>query len=450
MLRFLENNWISNSKYLFALTLFNSALIINFSDLFHAQPYLGLIGFLLTGLTFLNYKLWWAVFINIAINFYYYAPKFPRLSNHGNLEIFISIGLLIIICCKIFNKKVNFSAEFLSFLFRFSVVTVYFYTGFHKLNTDFFNPCTSCSDAILKGTIDNFTNSKMEFNAAFSHFLHFSTLFLESIVPFGLLFSGTRKWAATIILSFHLFLSLSFYADFSALGMFLIVCCCIDFNQLEIFKSHIIGLKIYTLFSMVSFAVMILMQRLFLEKQFVYFVSGCLFSIGFLTFVMVYFWNYKPIKTNFKLKYISGIIPVLLVINFWTLRTYIGLGNTANFTMFSNLMTEKSRSNHLIIDTKKTKIFNFEEDNVLILALHDSLKAKKLIGYKLPITEFKYAAKEWVKSKKNIKLTATLIYKKDTIFITDLKNSEFSKHKWWYKFLFFRKIQPQGANECYW
>jgi hypothetical protein len=103
----------------------------------------------------------------------------------------------------------------------------------------------------------------------------------------------------------------------------------------------------------------------------------------------------------------------------------------------------------LIIDTKKTKLFDFEEDYVHILQLHDTLKKTELKNAMLPLTEFKFRSNMWCK-KYNVKLNCVLVYKNDTIVIPDLKNSKFYKTQWWYRYLYFRRIQPNGPNECVW
>ena len=77
------------------------------------------------------------------------------------------------------------------------------------------------------------------------------------------------------------------------------------------------------------------------------------------------------------------------------------------------------------------------------------MKNNKLENFKLPLIEFKFKSTEWCK-KYDVKLNCMVVYKNDTIVVPDLKNSVFNEKKWWYKYLSFRKIQPEGPNECYW
>lgn len=117
--------------------------------------------------------------------------------------------------------------------------------------------------------------------------------------------------------------------------------------------------------------------------------------------------------------------------------------------MFSNLITEQSRSNHYLVDTKKTKLVYWEEDYVEILKLNDSLKNQYLEGYNIPTTEFKYLTHSWVQQVA-YPLNATVVYQKDTLTISDLRNSKFNQVQWWYKYVPFRKTKPQGSQPCLW
>ena len=49
-----------------------------------------------------------------------------------------------------------------------------------------------------------------------------------------------------------------------------------------------------------------------------------------------------------------------ILISFWTLRTYLGLEFWKS-NHVCNLSTEKGSNNHLLINTKYTKIVNLEE-----------------------------------------------------------------------------------------
>lgn len=440
---------IQNEAFLLLLTLFNCALLMNFHDLLWSRKIL--VGGLLLSVivSFINYRLWIAVLGSIGISFIYFIEKFPRLANHGNIEFFIEIVILALLFCRFFNLKLKIPAKLIGYLFRVSVVSIYFYTGFNKLNTDFFNPCVSCVNEINNYILGNFIGTKINISDYYSSLFQYATIAVEMILPFGLFFYQTRKATAILLLLFHFYLNFAVYADFSALALFLIIGSILDFESKTNENKGIQWLKYYVGFTLVAFTIRQLLIKSHFNPYYFGCIEGSIFNIGWLIFLYHFFKNYEPKRYSFEKNFSLPLCICFILISFWTLRSYIGLGNSGNLTMFSNLNTEKERSNHLVINTKYTKIVDFEEDNVLILKLHDTLKKLNLVHHKIPITEFQFLSKKW-SDRYKIKLHCVLVYKKDTIKIDDLKTSPFSATKWWYKYLYFRTIQTEGPNKCQW
>ena len=445
-----EINGISNPKYLFFLAFFNVTLLMDYSEIVWMHPFLFSLTCFFALLSSFNFKLWWTSILMLIINFYFFAFKVPRAPNHTNIEFGISLLILGLFFLKLCGKSFKLSAYFFSQIFRICLITVYFYTGFNKLNTDFFNPCVSCVNDVNVATLENLTGLHYTISASFSTFFQYSSLFIEMMLPFGLLFSKTRKWTAIALLFFHFYLAFTVYADFSALASFLILGCLFDFRNEKINQNTIAKFQWYAFFIFLATCSRVILEVFKCDLRYIYFVHGCFFNIGLLIFYFSYFKNYQNFSAKFESRYLSIYAAGVLLISFWTLKSYIGLGNSANLTMFSNLMTEKSRSNHLLIDTKKTKIFNFEEDNLLVLKLHDTLKNNKLENFKVPMIEFKYLVGQWSKQYPNVTLDAKIVYKNDTIVIADLRKSKYNSRKWWYKYINFRKIQPENPNKCIW
>jgi hypothetical protein len=443
-------SFLSNPNYLVLLAVFNVAILLAFQSMLWKNPVLFVVFFSSVLLSFLNYKFWWATILNVILSFYLLASNFPRQANHANVEFFIEIAILLIILFKIFVPKLKISGNLLSYLFRVFVVTFYFYTGFHKLNTAFFNPCVSCVNEVNEYILGNLIGERFTLSRGLSVFFQYATLCIEMILPFGLLWHRTRKYTAIVLVFFHFYLNFAVYADFSGLAGFLILGCVLDFESNEIKKPVVNALKFYLLFTLIALVIKLVLIKMNIKLYYINFIFGCIFNIGWFIFFCIFFKNYEEKMYPFQKKHLLLVTICIVATSCWTLKTYIGLGNAGNFTMFSNLMTEKSRSNHLIIDTKKTKLFNFEEDNVLILKLHDTLKKGKLENYRLPLIEFKYFSKKWCDRYPKIQINTTIVYKKDTLLIPDLRKTEFVITQWWYRYVFFRKIQPEGANECYW
>jgi hypothetical protein len=118
--------------------------------------------------------------------------------------------------------------------------------------------------------------------------------------------------------------------------------------------------------------------------------------------------------------------------------------------MFSNLVTASKHNNHLLINTNKTRIFDFENDCVKFIEFtNPERKNDSFSGYYLPMVEFQYYIKHWDKKyKKPIK--CVLEYQNKRYEIDNLATSQFNQGKWWYKYLSFRRIQEDSPNQCIW
>lgn len=440
---------ISNQNYSLVLALFNGAILMNFHTLIMKNHLLLSMIILLVTITIIDFKYWWATIANSIISIYLLITEFPRIGNHATLILVISLLLVAIYLLKTFSIKTKLKSTFLPYLFRTVLATIYFYAGFHKLNTAFFNSCVSCVNEINSYILSNFINSSTNLTVSWSTVFQYATIILEMIVPFGLFWHKTRKYAAFILLLFHFYLSFSVFADFCSLALFLIIGCLHDFDAKTIHQKVKNALKIYLLFAILAIVSQYFMSYLYIIKYPMHFYKGIIYNIGFLYFVVVYFQNYNTPKNHFQRNYTYYLIPIFILISIWTLKTYVGLGNMGNLTMFSNLVTEKSKSNHFLIDTKKTKVFDFEEDYVEIINLNNSNARETFVGFRIPLVEFKYMIQNSAK-KSNKPLPCTLRYKNKLLIIEDLKKSEFNTAKWWYKYLSFRKIQIKGANECRW
>lgn len=438
---------INDNPNLIVLALFfNCAMLIDFHDVYNTNSYYLLLLFISVFLNFINFKFWYTSIITFLFTFSYYLYYFPRQANHSNLALFFEIFILLLFIKFIFfNSTISLKKH--QFTIKIAFICIYFYAGFHKLNYDFLNTTTSCTNYILQNTFDFITGTKIAIPKIVTLTLAIGTLFIELILPFGLLFKKTEKYVVIICIVFHGILGLSYFSDFSSFAGFLLLFCTI--NLVTISKPLALFIRIYIGFVLASIGYeLVLMKFKIINPKFL-FISSLLFATGWFSFFYYYLKNYTP---HFDWSYLSrkSVIFCAVFLSIWSLKGYFGYGNLANLTMFSNLTTEKSRSNHLIINTKYTKISNFEEDTLRIITLSNDLKYEKLEGFLLPMVEFKYKIKEWTNHFEGKKLSATLVYKNDTIVIDDLKKSIYNQQKWYYNYLYFRKIQPKESIECYW
>lgn len=444
-----ENQTQIRNSYYLLFAILNGAILMNFHKYIFKNPIAFGAIVLVTFLSILFPKKSFPILINSFLTVYLLGNLYPRIGNHSVILFFTSIVILFLFLFKLFKREFHINPSFLSYFFRVFTVTIYFYTGFHKLNTDYFNTCVSCVNEINEYTLSNVFGFNFKLNNTLSRFFQITALITECLVPLGILFHKTRKYAVFILLLFHSYLSLSVFADFSATGLFLLLGCMIDFENNNFSKETLLFVRIYLL--MIIFSILcplILIKTTVLPSQYP-FIKGVFFLSGYLSFIIYFFRKFDTKVYVYQKRYFSPLAILFLMISFWTLKSYIGLGNAGNLTMFSNLVTEKKMSNHLLINTEKTKLFNFEEDNVYIIKLENPYVKENYNGFKIPVVEFRYLVNYW---SKNIEkpIPCELVYKNKTYKFKDLKTSEFHNTKWWYRYLNFRKIQTTSPNECRW
>ncbi|KGO84607.1 hypothetical protein Q765_20705 [Flavobacterium rivuli WB 3.3-2 = DSM 21788] len=405
----------------------------------------------IASLILLDFRKWALNYLAIFSGLFLFYDQFPRLANHANLEFFVCIFFSLLLIAKIIFKLEPPKARVVTYAFRITLITVYFIAGFHKLNSGFFSTNGSCSAYV------EIMNIKLLYGKnPFTHhylgwFAQVSTIIIEMIVPFGILFKSTRKITVIILACFHFYLNLCGFYNFSTFAALLIAGSTINLDTKELPESLLKSFKYFLFFCIFSAAStkFLWWLRVLPARQLVTYGS-VIYNIGWI----ILFYGLIKLSNNYATKYkFSWLHPaIFFVILFWGIQGYIGLSTASSLSMFSNLTTEKEHCNHFIIDTKKTKIWNFEEDYVVITNIPKECKLSeiKLVqNYGIPRIELKRNIMLWKKFRQP--LPCTLVYKGETIFVPDLRNSKFSTYemKWWYRFLYYRRIIVNN-NECLW
>ncbi|GGM74594.1 hypothetical protein GCM10010967_02570 [Dyadobacter beijingensis] len=440
-------------SYALILVLFSCALETHF--LWTAKGSLAISVLILL----VNFRLWYIALVQIAIALCWLAPMFPRQPNHANAEFFISLVILGLFALKFLKLKTHVTPALTSWAFRLVTLGIYFYSGFHKLNTDFFNTSVSCINEYWSAPIGQVLGllgcdhcAPQLTQLPFPLF----TVLLEMALPFGLFWHRTRKPAIYLLIAFHAFLGIHGLLNFSALAMFLLAGSTINFEQ-PVSGRTIQALRIYMLGIMANaFFHLGGSFKLpgFRSWEFVTFISTVAFTIATFWFFVILFKENKKPAYRLRVQNWPVLATVFACMTFWALKNYVGLGTVGNFSMFSNLVTEKNRCNHFLIDTRNTKIWDFEEDCVQIVKLESGSRWQKLNADVMerslvPVVQFGHLIRRWSGETPG-KIPCTLIYQGKTLQIDDLKNSTFAEYRWWYHYLPFRVVQIDGPNQCRW
>ena len=146
----------------------------------------------------------------------------------------------------------------------------------------------------------------------------------------------------------------------------------------------------------------------------------------------------------------------LLLIILHGITPYLGLRTAGNFSMFSNLRTEGTQSNHLLLGSNPLKIWGYQEDSVEVLEFDDEYLTQaynfdELERYTLPMVELRKLIYQWTQSGSTVPIY--FVYKgvlhssQDIINDPDWASPQRDWEMYW---MDFRVIQPQGANQCRW
>ena len=470
--------------------------------------------------------------LNTAYSLYFH---FPEVANHVNLIIFANLAILITIAYSYlrprqFARSDDLYRAFASPL-RISLIAVYFWAGFHKLNTAFIDPYFSCSNSMFLGIVESLKSTIFGIPVILCVGA-IAIVFIANIIPVEAknVVRQNGKWLLTILV-------------FSAIALSIIIGTLFYFNLTNLlFPAFVLATSIMVLlWELVGGLMMFVPQLQVIMFFWSMLMHLVLAPIGFVDFgsLAFAFWltfipdNYssclrQPMKIpllkwsvdrgliyltiniivgvisgiyyiaypEFNLKAIAGIlfiISVLIVIcplvkkliaspSFWqgvavidrqmpkfmylfifllsiyAATPYLGLRTAGNFSMFSNLRTEGTTSNHLLLSSNPLKLWNYQEDVVKIIEIDDERaeighKYRPLKDHFLPVVEFKKLIYQWTKAGYTVPLK--FAYGDRTYNTNNIVNDPVWRtpnRSWEMRLMDFRVIQPNNGepNYCRW
>jgi hypothetical protein len=290
-----------------------------------------------------------------------------------------------------------------------------------------------------------------------TRFMQLATFFLELIVPFGLLFSRTCKWAVFALFLFHGYLFMAGFAHFASTSLFILPGCLLNFNKNEDANKIIPKLKPYIIISAIASVLCFVWCNVY-DKKFTnnllspaFFICCGIYMIAFI-YAARLFWKTDIAVSNMgAIRHYKILLPTIFIF-LWGMEPYYGLSNRANMSMYSNMITMVGRDNHLLINTHYTKVIPFEEDYIEMLSAPPSLQ--KYFGsdyryYYYPVITFRKKAAEALTRIKE-PVTVKIRYKENEIVIKDLKQSSWSQSKWYHRYFYYRPTPKPGYGVCVW
>ena len=337
-----------------------------------------------------------ALSILMALHLQATLPVTPRTANHALFASIVAVAFLVSVAVLAVRRRLSVDRAELFHVFgppvRWSLIALYFFAAFHKLNADWFDPSVSCGAVFYarEREVFPFLPASATLTALTIH----ASLGFEIVIPLLLLFRSTRHLGILTGMVFHWILAtnpLSGFYNFSS--MLFAVFALFASGSFVAEAADLIGRRRVKWTSWVVasiFAGYAFIARPFFEtfaplsrnaSSFAWWVYGTSLLAVFATLLWHRRWVVDAGRRDFVLQPMLSVVPLLVVLN--GAAPYLGLQTTATWAMFSNLRTEAGRSNHLLIPAT-AQIFNYQRDVVQVVRSSDTYlqsAARRYIPY---------------------------------------------------------------------
>jgi len=279
----------------------------------------------------------------------------PVQSNHTMVRSFLLMGYwLSFLYAMLSNKKSSDIFKNLILAGQATLLGMYFFGIFHKINTDFLTPETSCAVTLwhkMPAPLNLLQGSFIDYTAIYGTFI------AEGIILIMLLKPKLRHYGITLGILFHLLLGLSSYAmyiSFTTLSIVLHIFFLNEEGAQKVFASREFKLiqerKTNPMYIIAALTLLTVMAFFAALKQYS--------MVTFLILPLVLPFCYVIIrKASSKQKeqsdlnirpafFIGATIGILFLANGF--MPYLGLKTAQSVNMFANLRLEKGVSNHLV------------------------------------------------------------------------------------------------------
>ncbi len=342
--------------------------------------------------------------ISVLLGFAATLQTMPIVSNHTLMRIFLMTGMLISFLY-VFVQQRNitritagdFYASFAPYG-KAMLAIMYFYGVFHKLNTDFLNPETSCAVTLWE-------LYPLPFGLADALWTHYIAIYAALIVETAIivmLFIPRLKYAGLLLgVVFHFILGINgyrFFVGFSSMTFSLhFLFLSADFvSRFQKGRAGIFLSKNSWNYPILVLGMLVLYGGILaLDLMSFYYATLTMFiivSICIIGAVAKYARDgvVRPDNTWRGLLAPNKVLYILSVVYFINCAMpYIGLKTQQNLNMFSNLYTERGQTNHIVLTTPPY-LFDYQNDIVRIIRSNEPyFRRLRDEGLLIPYVEFR-------------------------------------------------------------
>ena len=324
----------------------------------------------------------------------------PQISTHSIVALFAAaIVLSVWVRRMVLSRRLSVSKTGIfcdaAPLLRMLILILYFWTGFHKLNTDFFNPEVSCG-SMRYLNLQQTSLSFLPSGTLPQYVVIYSTVALEMLLPVLLLFVRTRLAGLAVAALLHVTFAFVEHVSFTAL-MLALLSLFLPANFMSLhreWKKQIPASirRIPASFWRAALLVCFLIAIHLISGNRWAGLTPAKTNTGDWTGPFVYLWIafyviliilflmvlrtgrpfLPPAATLLKPPgYLLLLYPLFFFAN--GLNPYLGLNTENSFALYSNLRTELGASNHLLI-RKPLQLSPCQTDYVTVLSASSTLR----------------------------------------------------------------------------
>lgn len=307
----------------------------------------------------------------------------PAASNHFMIALLVNLVLTTCAIAVLLSRsrsnatRDEIRERWLQLVFTpvgLTIVIVYFFTVFHKLNTSFFDPKVSCTGALLRSAFRKQGLATPQIPGKIILLTAVLTVLFETLICICIAVPRLRRWGILVGVAFHLTLIWGEFYEFATFmfAIYILLLPRESFGRIPNIETWrllaLIGWLIHAMVSMITYGsaegpmglrwhTIKVMIWLVAVMPIILPVLKANFSRG--TPIAPERWRLRPAWLL--------VVPLLAFFNGST--SYLGLKTVANYSMFSNLRTEEGRTNHFIPAVSALEVTGIVRDTVDIQEL---------------------------------------------------------------------------------
>lgn len=325
------------------------------------------------------YPLKRSIFTIFAVSaFLSFIVRMPWVPTHVMMEMFLFSGIIftsikVVAQHQASGSSHNSAFELYAPLGRWLLIGMYFFGTFHKINSSFLTPSSSCAIPYLKGLpiISQYADLLSLQYAAI-----YGTLILEFIAML-LLFSVRFKYYGMLLgMSFHFAIGISSYgtlAHFSTLAIGLHTLFLPSNSVSNYLRDKHIPYALKKKNTLIAITITCVMLEFLFARMAWWTAMNALFATYALPiiFFVARYGKSEPAQPGAKLVSRSWVInglSILFILH--NMTPYLGLRTTASVEMFSGLRTEGGESNHYLIGNW-SQLFDYQDTVIEIVQSDD-------------------------------------------------------------------------------